>query len=318
MIYNEISRANPVFILFGIVFETLAILFSALGWYLIIRSMNLKINYIESLKATLIAIFGDMMIPTGSLSGETFRILYVRNKNGTQPDKLIAAAALQRLIYTLLLIVLILLGIFLNETNRILVFGYIIWAIASMAFLVLVLVYFIKAPDAFGRFLKELVLKSHKIIGIPKNLEKVLRSIDNLINGIDEGIQLSKNRKKFVILATIVMTVQWIFGTLMIYSMFFALNYVNINYMVLLSIYPIYSTLTIMPVGIPAALGVVETGMILSFIIIGVPRTISTSATLLIRGVMVWFDATITGFVFIRNGKYLVQRREEIEKLIKA
>jgi uncharacterized membrane protein YbhN (UPF0104 family) len=72
-----------------------------------------------------------------------------------------------------------------------------------------------------------------------------------------------------------------------------------------------------MPVGIPAALGVVETGMILSFIIIGIPRTIAISATLLIRGVMVWFDATVSGLVFIRNGKYLVQKKEEIEKVTK-
>jgi|GEM_PF-2989976 uncharacterized protein (TIRG00374 family) len=317
MIYNEISRANLIYVLLGIMFEVFAIIFSALGWYLLTKSMNLKINYLESLKATLIAIFGDMMIPTGSLAGETFRILYVRNKNNTQADKLIAVAALQRLIYTLLLIMLILLGIFLNETNRILVLGYILWVIASMIFLVLVLVYFVKAPDAFGKFLKEFIIRLHKIIRIPKNLNKVLHSIDDLINGIDEGIRLSKDRKKYVILATIIMTLQWIFGTLMIYSMLFALNYTRVSYIVLLSIYPIYSTLTIMPVGIPAALGVVETGMILSFIIIGIPRTIAISATLLIRGVMVWFDATVSGLVFIRNGKYLVQKKEEIEKVTK-
>jgi len=314
MIYNEISRANPIYILLGIMFEVLAMSFSALGWYLLTKSVNLKINYIESLKATLIAIFGDMMIPTGSLAGETFRILYVRNKNNTQTDKLIAIAALQRLIYTLLLIVLIMLGIFLNETNRILVFGYILWVATLMVFLVLVLVYFVKAPDAFGKFLKEIIIYSHKIVRIPKNPDKILRSIDDLINGINEGMQLSKDRKRYVILATIVMTFQWIFGTFMIYSMLFALNYTRVNYIVLLSIYPIYSTLTIMPVGIPAALGVVETGMILSFIVIGIPRTIATSATLLTRGVMVWFDATVSGLVFIRNGKYLVQRKETLEK----
>ncbi|MGB9728274.1 MAG: lysylphosphatidylglycerol synthase transmembrane domain-containing protein [Thermoprotei archaeon] len=314
MIYNTISRANPLFILFGITLELLAISFSALGWYLLLKAMNVKLSYIESLKATLIAIFGDIMIPTASLAGETFRILYVRNKNNGQIDKLIATAAFQRLIYTVLLIVLIMLGIFLNESNRTLLLGYILWFIASMVFLVIVLVFFVKNPNKFGMILKKLMIIFHRIIKIPRSVNKTMRDIDNLVSGINEGIQLSKNKKHFIFLATIVMTFQWIFGSLMIYSMLLSLGYKSINYIILLSIYPIYSTLTIMPVGIPAALGVVETGMTLSFIIIGVPRTIAASVTLLTRGVMVWFDVMISGFIFIRNGKYLIQKEEEIKE----
>lgn len=314
MIYNMISRANPVYILLGVFFETLAIIFSALGWHLLLRSMSVKLSYVESLKATLIAIFGDIMIPTASLAGETFRILYARNRNNASTDKLIATATFQRLIYTVLLIVLIMLGIFLNEANRILLFGYILWFASSMTFLIAVLIFFIKNPNKFGIFLKKLMIIFNKTIKIPRDLNKTMHSIDNLISGISEGIQLSKNRKHFIVLATIVMAFQWIFGSLMMYSMLISLGYKSTNYIVLLSIYPIYSTLTIMPVGIPAALGVVETGMTLSFILIGVPRTIAVSATLLTRGVMVWFDVTVSGIVFVRNGRYLIQKEEKIKE----
>ncbi|MEM3833474.1 MAG: lysylphosphatidylglycerol synthase transmembrane domain-containing protein [Thermoprotei archaeon] len=314
MIYSTISHVNPLYVLFGIIFESLAILLSALGWHLLLRAMGMKLNYIESLKATLIAIFGDIMIPTASLAGETFRILYVRNKNNGQTDKLIATAAFQRLIYTVLLIVLIILGIFLNESNRTLLLGYILWFIASMVFLIVVLVFFVRNPNKFSMILKKLIIIFHKIIKIPRNINKTMYDIDNLASGINEGIQLSKNRKHLIFLATMVMTLQWIFGSLMIYSMLLSLGYKNINYIILLSIYPIYSTLTIMPIGIPAALGVVETGMTLSFIIIGIPRTVAASATLLIRGIMVWFDVTISGSVFIKSGKYLIQKEEKIRE----
>jgi len=50
-----------------------------------------------------------------------------------------------------------------------------------------------------------------------------------------------------------------------------------------------------LPVGIPGMIGVVETVMSTLYTVMGVPPNLSVAATLMIRVVMLWFQATLGG-----------------------
>jgi uncharacterized protein (TIRG00374 family) len=80
------------------------------------------------------------------------------------------------------------------------------------------------------------------------------------------------------------------------YVVFLALDY-EVPYFLILVAYPVYSLSYMIPVGIPAMLGVVESAMTATFIALGVAPAIASSVSILTRVVAVWFEVVVTGLV---------------------
>jgi Uncharacterised protein family (UPF0104). len=112
-LFLVLSNADPLFVGLIIISYFLAILMFILAWHVIlsiVTTVKFKHNFI----ATLLQIFGNIVIPSASLGGEILRVSYLKNRTNTNLEKLIASIAINRLQYGITMIAFIMIGLFLS------------------------------------------------------------------------------------------------------------------------------------------------------------------------------------------------------------
>ncbi len=301
-IYHNLSKADPLWVAVAVALNTASLGLAAMMWHLSLKAVGARIPFPESLKATMISIFGDMMIPTASVAGEAMRISYLHNKLGLGLDRATAGLAVHRTAYAVLLLIFSIIGAsylppLLRGPGGLLVLGIIAWVFVFAALLL---------------FLERLRGPIFKIIDFaygrlrwPRDPEAAKAGIDRFIGEVKEGLRHASSSRGFVTLILVVGSLQWIVAGLMFYTVFLALGYGGMNPIELVLIFPIYGTLTLFPIGIPASMGIVETGLTVTYMSLGVERSVAVAATILTRGILVWYDLLVSGSVFIRNLQYV-------------
>jgi uncharacterized membrane protein YbhN (UPF0104 family) len=73
----------------------------------------------------------------------------------------------------------------------------------------------------------------------------------------------------------------------------------------ILVVYPLYAALTITAIGIPGSVGLVETGMTLAYVYLGVPPHIAATAVIVSRAVVLATDLSITFVVFVKESRHI-------------
>jgi len=81
--------------LFAIAIDLVCISLFALSWKVLLKSPGIKLK--DSFIVVLVSIFGDMMIPTGSISGEVMRISLTTKKTKLNLSEVTASVLMHRL-----------------------------------------------------------------------------------------------------------------------------------------------------------------------------------------------------------------------------
>ena len=302
LIIHNVSKANPMWVGLGVIFNSIALVLAALLWHLSMKIVGIKIPFIESLKSTMISIFGDMLIPTGSVTGEAMRLAYLHNKVNLNVDRALAGLAIHRISYVMLLALFSAVGMMYlpvhgGSSENIYVA---ILMIAVFAFS-LALIFIDRVEKIIIKFVKAV----NRSLGKPENIGQIENRIHRFVQEIKLGVSYVKKRKSILLLLLVVGTIQWVFAALMFYMVFVSLNNFEIGYIETLLIYPVYGTLTIFPVGIPASMGIVETGLTATYMALGVDKDTAVAATIITRGILVWYDSIVSGTVFFKSSKYV-------------
>ncbi|MEM2073913.1 MAG: flippase-like domain-containing protein, partial [Nitrososphaeria archaeon] len=71
----------------------------------------------------------------------------------------------------------------------------------------------------------------------------------------------------------------------------------------IVAVYTIGITVQIIPIGVPGMVGIVETIMSGLYTLAGIPLNVSVAATMMIRVIMMWFEALIGGIAFALYAK---------------
>lgn len=302
MIYIELSKAHLPLVLIAIIINTIALFFSILTWHSAMLSVNAKVPFSESAKATLISIFGDMMIPTGSIAGESMRLLYLRRKEKLGWDDLVIVFTIHRIVSIIMFLAFMATGTIILPTGIPLIGKWVIVSLLIIATLMSIMLWKLDYAELLISPILHL-LQNVKIIKEPENIErKALRFITDM----KKGVSAISRRKRYVVLMMIATSSQWLLAAGVQYFIFKSLGY-TINFSILAIVYPIYMSLTLMPIGIPAGLGVVETGMTLTFMSVGISRETAVAGTLLARAVILLYDIIVSGTAFIKYSKYLLK-----------
>ncbi len=281
--------------LITIAIDLVCIALYAIGWKFLLKSPGIGLK--DSFTVVLVSIFGDIMIPTGSISGELMRISLATKKTKLRISEVTASVLMHRLIVGITFgVVLSVSIIMLLSTQALNLAAIYLFTIIGVGLIFLGSLGVLAAVNVcrFKRITRRLMTKAAGIICRIKpgfNLESAQCRIDN---GFEEFQSAVKAISKVKVLASSALLIaRWFIIALIPYFMFSSLGY-QVSYWVVLAVSIFVSMVQMVPVGIPGMLGVMEVSMTTFFIGFGIPADVAASATILTRLVMFWFELSIS------------------------
>ncbi|RLF23235.1 MAG: hypothetical protein DRJ68_00230 [Thermoprotei archaeon] len=295
-VFREIARADVVLLTMAFPLDAAFMVLFGVGWYVLIRSVCRGASLKDCVSISLVSLFGDVMIPTGTVTGEAIRLLLAKRKLKLGVNSALATILVHRIVNLMAFILYFMVGLALFWSNMSNSVGMII-------LLVLALVAAgggLYAIRSFGR--------SKRLQGfIAKASEKLLKTfrrwseesgdvIEYSISEFSDAVNSMFSRPWIIALSFVIFVAQWAAAITVPYVVFASLGH-PVPYSLVAAAYPIYSLSLMIPIGIPAMLGVVEASMTATFIALGVSASIASSASILTRLIVVWFEVAVTGAV---------------------
>lgn len=311
-----ISKLDLRIALAAVAIDLVCIGLLAYSWKLLLVGKGM--GFLLSCEIILVSMFGDMMIPTASISGEVMRISLTNKRTGKSIGEVTCSVILHRL----------LLGV---TFGLVLGIAFLILALGNLASLPQIIAFGIIAVGSivlgvFGLFAAFNVRRFDGLIGrwserlirairfFRRNLEaeKVRGKVEEGRRNFEQAICLLRRRN--VVAATLLMLLRWFLIAFIPYLMFYSLGYpVDYGFILIISIF--LSMVNLMPIGIPGLVGVMEVAMTAVFVGFGIPADIAASATLLTRLVVFWFELGLgTLGASLQGVRGLMSVRSGIEK----
>jgi len=299
--FSHILESADVFYLFLIgISDFVAIIMFIIAWHVVIRIIT-GINFKHNFIATLLQIFGNIMIPSASLGGEYLRISYLKSKTNVDVDKLLASIAINRFQYGITMIAFILLGIFFLTINGL--FSTYIFLALFLIFLFTFFLYFLTFKSKYIKNLtNRIIAYTYRKFNRPRNHIEALNKINDFIDKFDYWIKRITKTKLWII-GILFMVLQWIFNSFTIYLAFLAVH-ASVNFSIIAFTYPIFVLLTVTPLGIPGNLGFLDLIMIAVYTKLGIDLAYATAATLIARTFMLLEDLFISLPFAIKHRKH--------------
>jgi len=311
-----ISKLDLRIALAAVAIDVFCIGLLAYSWKLFL--VGGRLGFPLAYEIILVSMFGDMMIPTGSISGEVMRISITNKRTGISIGEVTCSVILHRL----------LLGV---TFGLVLGIAFLSLAVNNMASLAQIIVFGAIAVGSivlgvFGLFATFNMKRFDGLIGRwPERLVRVIRFFRRSIEGERIRAEITEGRanferaiclirRRYIITSTLLMLARWFLIALIPYLMFLSLGYpVSYEFILIISIF--LSMVNLMPIGIPGLVGVMEIAMTAVFVGFGIPADIAVSATLLTRLVTFWFELGLgTLGASLQGVRGLMSVRSGIEK----
>lgn len=296
LIIAETSKVNVWLLLSTLPLELAFMLLFGLTWYMLLKILEKNVSLKDSISISLVSLFGNIMIPTGSVTGEAIRLVLSKRKLKIGLSVALASILVHRIVNLMALVPFLALGLTL------------LWSVKSSNVELLTMLALAIIAIGGGLLLlrhlsKSMRLQAYAYKASEKILKKFKRWSSETANTIEHNIaefslSLDKmfSKPHVLLLSFIVFLGHWAAAITIPYVVFLSLGY-EVSYSLILVAYPIYSLSYMIPVGIPAMLGIVEASMTATFIALGVPPIIASSASILTRIIAVWFEVAVTGAV---------------------
>lgn len=273
------------------------------GWYVLLR--NPGMSFKECFEIVLVSIFGDLMIPTASISGEFFRVSLTVKRGKVQISEATASVLLHRILLALTFGVVLLVSVFYLAGYQSAPLAE-VYALGVLAVLDL----------AAGVVAMYMALRAHMF---EKNVERLADKIGGLLRRFKKNYDVERLKvsilegfKTFVwaiksvkmndfVLSFSVLTARWFLIAMIPYIMFISLGR-PVSYWVVLGVSVFVSMVQMIPIGIPGMVGVMEVSMTAFFMGFGIPPSLAASATILTRLVIFWFELAISAIAASLQG----------------
>jgi len=292
----EILKANVSLLLLTLPLEVAFMSSFGLAWFVLLRSVEKRALLKDCISISLVSLFGDIMIPTASVTGEVIRLTLAKRKMGIGLNKTLASVLVHRILNLMALMPFLLLGLIsfrLDRSNDVGFLILLVLALMAVGVGLPLLRYFSKSKT----FQEYVYRASQKFLTTFRRWDdKLSIAVEHNINEFCQVLDKIFSRPQTLALSFAMFLGQWGAAMTIPYVVFLALDY-EVPYFLILVAYPVYSLSYMIPVGIPAMLGVVESAMTATFIALGVAPAIASSVSILTRVVAVWFEVVVTGLV---------------------
>jgi len=281
--------------LIAIAIDLLCISLFALSWKFLLKRPGIKLK--DSFIVVLVSIFGDMMIPTGSISGEVMRISLATKKTKLHLSEVTASVLMHRLALGITFGIVLGVSVVMLLTTQSLNFAALtLFIVIGAAVIFLGGMGVLAAVNIcrFKRIARVCIAKTAGLIRRFKpnyNLESTQRRVDNGLEEFQRAVkEIGKGK---ILLSSALLIARWFIIAIIPYLMFSSLGY-QASYWMVLTVSIFVSMVQMIPIGIPGMVGVMEVSMTTFFIGFGIPEGIAASATILTRLVMFWFELLIS------------------------
>jgi len=299
----RILTSKPEYIVLAALFDLVSIVFYALAWIVTARALGLRMSVEDGIVASILGLFADKLVASASISCEAVRIAYIKSKyEDISYEELVATIMVHRFLYNAAFISLIL-AAFIDLTLS----GYapqILGVLLALAVVsTIVASYVLVRPESLKGLASRITPR------VEVGLSRILRRnpirlsgrLNEFIDGISRSVKKASGRKPHMLLAAVLMILQWVAGAAEFYSVFAAVGH-KVSLWVALLVFPMHCFLTALPVGLPAALGVVEAGTLFMLVAFGVDGATAMAVTLITRGVEVWFEIALALLIIAMVG----------------
>ncbi len=313
VVVRTIASAQAPLIALAAGIDVVCIGLFALAWHLILKDSSSGISYVKSFSILLASIFGDLMIPTASISGELLRIGLTNKRGGVPLTKASASVFLHRLLHGLSFGIVIAIAIVGEALFHALVFkelqGFIAAGIAAVAFSALGLYALFNVRKMYRITERALFKLEGFLVKIWKqyNRDSAKQRLMEAFEAFNGAVVSVK--KSTLLVAITILTVRWIILAFVPLTIFISLGYYP-SYWAILLVCTFVSLVQMIPIGIPGLLGIMEVSMTAAFAGFGIPIPIATSATILTRLVIFWFELVLGGIAAIALGASIAGARE--------
>lgn len=284
----EIMSVNIFILTIAILIDILCIGLFTISWYIFLRNPGVKFR--ECFEIVLVSIFGDLMIPTASISGEFLRVSLTAKRGGISISEALMSVILHRIVLALTFgLILLISSISLLSQNIMGSYTFLVIATIDI-FIIVVLICAVKKFYKLRSFIEKSILKVGEILKKFKS-DYNIESLKSRILISLERIEMCLTNFKFntFALSFIILTLRWFLIAMIPYVMFISLNY-EVSYWMVLSVSALMSMIQMIPVIIPGMIGIMEISTTALFVGFGIPLSIAASVTILMRIVTFWFE----------------------------
>jgi uncharacterized protein (TIRG00374 family) len=290
------------YVLLMIISNFLAILLFSMAWHVVINEIY-RISFKDSFISSCICIFGNLIVPSASFSGEVMRINYFKKKYKVPIERVLATIAINRFQYSVTMLSFFIIGIVIAYYYGMQIFSLLIALIFVLIITIPLILLLFSA-----RSLIIIVDKFFRIFFfLSKEKDKIGFIYDKVYEAVDQfNLTVAYIKKsKGMVLALLCMALQWLFNSITIYLAFLSIN-VSVNVGIIIFTYPIFAMLTVTPIGIPGNIGLIEASMIWLYSGFGINFLASLVAVFLTRTIVILMDLFIPLPMFIKYKKFVL------------
>lgn len=290
-IIATVQRADPLLYFTAALMVFVDVFLYAMAWRSLLSFLSVKLSIVKAYLYTWYGTFMDIIIPAESVSGEISRLyLIVRERGNDVSGKVVASLVAHRLISMGMGVSSLLTGIFMLMAEAPLdsfVFNLSILLITiTLLFTVLLILLCIK---------ENWTLKIIDwVIGIVERASrgkwrptKIRENAVKLAGMFHSSIKAYGNAPKIVAAAITLSTLSWIAYLALCQLVFLALD-IQVSWSIILVTQSIVAAVKAIPLGIPFEVGLPEITMTSLYVALGIPFSISATATILTRILAVW------------------------------
>ncbi len=295
---EKIAEVGPVPVLLAFLSIHLGVFFYALGWYVLLDE---KVGFIDVFLISWASLFMNLLIPTGSASGEVLRIYLINKRANLQAGKATSTVVAHRVVMIIPFLVSIVLGMSFFFSHLGSPGDLTTGIISAVIMMVLLIVGIVKISMSESFLLK--------LIGLIERAFK--RDLSGAKDQVREYVstfnRLLRQRGKLAKSLTCSF-LNWLFDMLPIFIYFSAMG-ISLDPFLGAFIYSVSIILVLIPIGIPGNTGVREWAMTGMLAALGISKEVALAITLLSSTITVFINELVFGLL-----AYLIMLRRISKK----
>jgi uncharacterized protein (TIRG00374 family) len=305
---NLVGSVNPLILVLVLLFDVVNIIFYGTAWYFLVHTLHPKVPLAKCVQGVMISIFGDILVPTASVTGEALRVNFANREFGLPYPEGIATILVHRVLNGLAS------GTILAIGAAVLVLGGELSA--RLRLYILILLILVMIPSLLGITMlfrpgigSRIVLRLMGGFANRQLTAGLVHRITGGVLGFETSMKLIRARGRNILFSFLFLGFQWFFQVLIPYAFLIAISSAlqqPINYWTffwLISVaFPIFGLVNLIPIGIPGMVGILDSAMAGTFILLGITPEVAIATTLLTRIVIVVFELSVCGAVVALSG----------------
>lgn len=307
---ETISSANHSLLLLALLSVLSGLFFYALTWEVVLRAVSEPLGIWKAFQYACASIFLAIIIPGGTLSGETTRTYLTVKNSQNDAGSVIASIVTHRSMDMIPFLGGACIGlIFMLMSYQ--KFGYAIYAVSSVITLVILAIslvlYLALRPEKTEGILNAIFRLVARIYKNPEKLSSWKVKAAEQLKIFHEGINRLKKKPSTLALALLTSALSYSSDIIATRLIFRALG-TEVPYSIIITVYTIAIALQTIPVGLPGNTGPVEVSTIALYSAAGISPVTAAAATLINRSMTLWFEMALGGVMAYWGGLKVLKK----------